>query len=51
VGRVLNQWEVEEDWWTAHPIARTYQLVLYTDGTPGRIFRDRRSGAYFHAMP
>jgi nucleotidyltransferase/DNA polymerase involved in DNA repair len=50
VAEVVNRWEVEEDWWTERPISRSYCLVWFANGTPGRVFCDRKTGKWFRAM-
>ncbi len=50
VVEVVNRWEVEEDWWTKRPIARSYCLVWFANGAPGRVFCDRKTGKWFSAM-
>ena len=50
VAEVVNRWEVEEDWWTERPIARSYCLVFFANGTPGRVFCDRTTGKWFRAL-
>lgn len=40
-------WSLEESWWTETPVERDYWDVELSDGGLYRIFRDRRSDAWF----
>lgn len=48
VDTVVEAWEVDDDWWTPRPIARSYYRVLLRNGTIMRLFRDQRRGAWYH---
>jgi hypothetical protein len=47
VAQVLEQWEVEDDWWEETPIARAYFRVLLSTGAVLTLFRDLRTGEWF----
>ena len=40
-------WSLEESWWSEAPVERDYWDVELSDGGLYRIFRDRRSDAWF----
>ncbi len=48
VETIVEAWEVDEDWWTPRPIARSYYRVLLRNGAVMRLFRDQRRGSWYH---
>jgi len=40
-------WGLEEGWWTEDPTSRDYWDVELSDGGLYRVFRDRRTQAWF----
>ena len=47
VASVQDVWRIEEEWWRAAPIARTYFEVLLEGGRQLTLFRDRETGRWF----
>ena len=41
VEAVVEMWCIEDEWWRAHPIKRTYWRLLLEDGRTVDVFRDR----------
>ncbi len=48
VDSIVEAWEVDDDWWTPRPIARSYYRVLLRNGAMMRLFRDQRRGSWYH---
>jgi nucleotidyltransferase/DNA polymerase involved in DNA repair len=47
VNRILETWEVKDDWWTARPLQRTYYRVMLRNGAIIRLFRDAGNGHWY----
>ena len=47
VTSVEDRWEIQEEWWRAKPIVRTYYRVATEDGRRITLFRDRVDGAWY----
>ncbi len=50
VDTVLEEWVIEEDWWTQRPILRHYYRVLLTNGAIHRLFHDLKRGRWFQQL-
>jgi protein ImuB len=49
-GRVValsGPWRLAGEWWSEHRFARDYYDMSLTDGGVYRLYRDRRTGAWF----
>jgi hypothetical protein len=47
VRSVLEDWVVEDRWWTGRPLRRRYFELVLEDGRNAVVFRDLRSGRWF----
>jgi hypothetical protein len=47
VDSVLEDWLVEDRWWTDRPVRRRYQELVLDDGRCVLVFRDLVSGRWF----
>ena len=47
VERVIDLWEIEDEWWRAKPILRRYFRLLMDTGRVMTIFKDVSSGEWF----
>lgn len=47
IERVLEDWVVDDRWWTGRPVRRRYFEVLLADGRDAVVFRDLVSGRWF----
>lgn len=47
VEHVLEEWVVEDRWWTGRPLRRRYFELVLTDGRNVVVFRDLVSGGWF----
>jgi len=47
VESVLEDWVVEDRWWTGRPLRRRYFEVVTTDGRNVVVFHDLRGGRWF----
>jgi hypothetical protein len=47
VDSVLEDWLVEDRWWTARPVRRRYLELVMEDGRCVLVFRDLVSGRWF----
>jgi len=47
VEAVLEDWVVEDRWWTGRPLRRRYFEVLLADGRDAVVFIDLTSGCWF----
>lgn len=47
VEKVMEQWDLEDDWWTGEPIARTYFQLLLKSGAVVTVFREAATGAWY----
>lgn len=48
VDSIVEAWEIDDEWWTERPIARSYYRVMLHNGAIMRLFRDQRRGAWYH---
>ncbi len=44
---VLEQWVVEDRWWTGRPLRRRYFELVLADGRNVVVFRDLVAGGWF----
>ena len=44
---MLEEWVVEDRWWTARPIRRRYFELVLADGRNVTVFREVGSGRWF----
>lgn len=44
---IMESWQLDEDWWTALPMMRSYFRVMLKNGILMRLFKDRRNGSWF----
>ncbi|MBV9213033.1 MAG: hypothetical protein JOZ25_05225 [Actinobacteria bacterium] len=44
---VLEDWVVEDRWWTARPLRRRYFEVVLCDGRNAVVYRDLVTGGWF----
>lgn len=47
VARVQDRWRVDDEWWRARPVARTYYALLLDDGTSLTVYHDLVDAAWF----
>ena len=47
VEAVIEEWVIEDRWWTAAPLRRRYVELVLADGRNMVVFRDLRSGRWF----
>jgi nucleotidyltransferase/DNA polymerase involved in DNA repair len=47
IGKILEKWVVEEDWWELSSISRIYYRVLLCSGVIRKIFYDRVGGQWY----
>ena len=47
VDSVLEEWVVEDRWWTGRPLRRRYFELVLTDGRNIVVFRDLVAGGWF----
>jgi hypothetical protein len=47
VEAVLEEWVVEDRWWTGRPLRRRYFEVVLEDGRNAVVFRDLVAGGWF----
>ena len=47
VDAVLEEWVVEDRWWTAVPVRRRYFELVLAGGRNAVVFRDLATGAWF----
>jgi hypothetical protein len=47
VDQLRDEWRVEEGWWTARPVHRTYFDLVMADGRNAVVFHDRRGGLWY----
>jgi hypothetical protein len=47
VDTLLEEWVVEDRWWTGHPLRRRYFEVVLVDGRNVVVFRDLVGGGWF----
>ena len=47
VAAVLEDWVVEDRWWTARPLRRRYFELVLADGRNAVVFRDMGSGRWY----
>jgi len=47
VDSVLEDWLVEDRWWTERPVRRRYLELVLTNGRCVLVFRDLTSGRWF----
>lgn len=50
VDRVIETWQVKDDWWTARPLLRTYYRVLLRHGGVVRLFHDQMNGGWYQQL-
>jgi hypothetical protein len=43
---IRHPWRVDQHWWRAEPVSRTYYRVAPEDGSPLTIFHDLRTGVW-----
>lgn len=46
VSAIEDLWEIQEEWWRARPVARTYYRVTLEDGRTLTVFRDMVDGGW-----
>jgi hypothetical protein len=44
---IEDVWRIEEEWWRAAPIVRTYFEVILDTGRRLTLYRDHASGAWY----
>jgi len=47
VATIEDLWEIQEEWWRARPVARTYYRVTLEDGRTLTVFRDMVDGGWY----
>ena len=47
VESVLEEWLVEDRWWTSRPLRRRYLELVLENGRCALVFRDLESGRWF----
>ena len=47
VETVLEEWVVEDRWWTGHPLRRRYFELALADGRNAVVFRDLRQRRWY----
>lgn len=47
VDRLVEAWEIEDDWWTMQPLQRSYFRVMLQNGAILRLFREARSSRWY----
>ena len=47
VESVLEEWAVENGWWTARPLRRRYFELVLADGRNAVVFRDLSTGCWY----
>jgi hypothetical protein len=47
VEAVVEEWVVEDRWWTGRPLARRYFELVLADGRNVVVFRDLRRGLWY----
>ena len=47
VETVLEEWVVEDRWWTGRPLRRRYFELVLADGRNAVVFHDLESGRWF----
>jgi hypothetical protein len=47
VDSVLEDWLVEDRWWTERPVRRRYMELVLTNGRCVLVFRDLNSGRWY----
>ncbi len=47
VESVLEEWAVENGWWTARPLRRRYFELVLADGRNAVVFRDFSTGCWY----
>jgi hypothetical protein len=47
VEQVLEEWVVEDRWWTGRPLRRRYFEIVLGDGRNTVVFRDLVAGGWF----
>ena len=47
VDRIVDLWDVEDEWWRKEPVRRRYFRVLLEGGRVVTLFRDLKSGSWF----
>jgi hypothetical protein len=45
--KLLDRWDIDEEWWGDNPISRTYLQLHLDNGARLRLFRDRREDRWF----
>lgn len=50
IDRVLETWQVKDDWWTARPLLRTYYRVMLRHGGIIRLFHDQMNGHWYQQL-
>ena len=47
VEAVIEEWVVEDRWWTAEPLRRRYLELVLADGRDVVVFRDLMAGCWY----
>jgi hypothetical protein len=47
VETVIEEWVVEDRWWTGRPLRRRYFELVLADGSNTVVFRDLQTGRWF----
>lgn len=47
VTSVIEQWHIDDRWWSDAPVQRDYFHVEFENGTAIVVFRDLRKGAWY----
>jgi hypothetical protein len=47
VHAVLEEWVVEDRWWTSRPLRRRYFELVLADGRNAVVYRDLAGGRWF----
>ena len=48
VDRVVDMWELEDEWWRAKPIQRRYFRLVMDSGRVLTVFKDLSTSEWFH---
>ena len=47
VAHVIDMWEIEDEWWRAHPVARRYWRITLETGQDMTVFQDLQTGKWY----
>lgn len=47
VDSILESWDLDDEWWTPHPIIRVYHRLMLTNGGMLNVFFDKVSGGWY----